>query len=251
MSTKQIDVIPNAIDGFRALVKDDPNAGIGKLPAIYGLVENCHFEGNSYVRLLAGGIPESISWALYNAVGDRYTSFTREQKDFAIKQTLAIMDEITYSIVNGIEGSGHTSGIREPFYLGEIATVRRLYWPGLDEGRRIIKHHNGNFKEIKTDLITKDGKFKQGKVDSDFLVAYAFLRKDISNFGERFAETFDRDFIERTVIAVTKMRISTEKTEEEISKGLDRLRFLLPKSLHGSIESASKITDWVDKKQFP
>ena len=251
MAVKQTSATPDAIDRFRALVRNAPALGIGQLSATFRLMENIHFEYNDYIRNLAGGAPEGITWGLYNVIGEAYPSLTRGQKDLAISQTLAIMDEQDYSIVNGLEGVGHTTGIREPLYLGEIATARRLYWPGLDEGRLIIKRHNGDFKEIRADLITEEGTFRQDKVHSDFLVAYAFLRTDFSNFGENFVKVFDKAFIDRTVTAIAKMRVSNAKTGEERAKGFDRLRVLLPRSLHDRIEPASEMEDWVDPEQFP
>lgn len=230
-----------------------PTVGIGQLSATYRLMEDNHFRGNALERNLAGGAPEEISWGLYNVIGEIYPSLTREQKNLAISQTLAIMDRQSYKIINGMDGVGYTTGIREPFYLGEIVTVRTLYWPGLDEGRHIIKQHYGDFDRIRADLITKEGKFKQNMVHSDFLVAYAFLRTEVEDFGERFMGVFDKDFIDRTVTAIVKikMRVSGAKTEEDLSESFDELREILPKSLHSKIEPASKIEDWVDPKQFP
>ena len=249
MSDKQ--ATPSTVEAFRALVRSEPTEGIKQLAATYRLMEKDYFKGDYYIRNLAGGVPEGISWGLYNAIGEAYPALSREQKDLALRQTFAIMDETTYTIVNGLEGAGHTTGIREPFYLGEIATARRMYWPGLDEGKNLIKLCYGNFDEVKFNLMTKEGTFKQDRIHSDFLVAYAFLRSDFSNFGESFAEAFDKPFMDRTVTAIVKMRIRNAKTESEVSAGLDRLKFLLPKSLHGKIEAASKSTGWVDSEQFP
>lgn len=247
---RQTSLAPNAIEKFGALVRCEPDIGIGQLAATFRFMENQYFKGDDFIKNLAGGAPEGITWGLYNAIGSVYPTLNRRQKDNAISQTLAIMDATAYTAVNGFEGVGHTTGIREPLYLGEIASVRRMYWPGLDEGKLIIMRHCGNFKEIKADIMDKDGAFRRDKVHSDFVVAYAFLRKDFSDFGEKFAESFDRDFITRTIVAITKMRISNAKTEKGVSDGLERLRYLLPKSLHRLIDWASGTRDWVDPTQF-
>jgi hypothetical protein len=250
VALSQASTTPDTIDKFRALMRDAPDLALWNLSATYRLMEDRHFGGNAQMRSLAGGAPEWISWALYNTVGAAYPSLTREQKNLALGHTLAIMDNVNYLIVNGEEGVGHTTGIREPLYLGEICTARPLYWPGLDEGKHIIKQQRGNFDRIRADLITEDGKFIEDKVNSDFLVAYAFLRKDMSDFGERFVEVFDRNFIDRTITAIVKFSMARVEKEEDIRIGLDRLGELLPESLHDKIEPASKVQDWVDKGQF-
>ena len=161
------------------------------------------------------------------------------------------MDQQNYAIVNGGDGVGHTTGIREPLYLGEICTVRGLYWPGLDEGKLRIVQQDGDFDKVRTNLMTEGGMFRKDKVHSDFLVAYAFLRSDFSSFGERFVEVCDKGFMDRTVTAIAKIRVAHARTGGDVQKGFARLRELLPRSLHERIEPASKIEDWVDPKQFP
>jgi hypothetical protein len=250
VALSQASTTRDTIDKFRDLIRDAPTLALKDLPATYRLMEENHFGGNSQIRNLAGGLPGWVSCALYNAVGEVYPSLTREEKNLALRQTFAIMDKWNYLIVNGGEGDGHTTSIREPFYLGEICTVKRLYWPGLDEGRHIIKQHDGDFDRISAYLITEDGKFMEERVHSDFLVAYAFLRKDISDFGPRFVEVFDRGFMDRTVVAAVKFRMSRVEKEEDIRTGLDRLHELLPESLHDNIEAASRVKDWAGRNQF-
>ncbi len=105
--------VPENVDAFKLLLRTNFDVGMTYLRSTYREMEDRHFEGNAFVRNLAGGAPESISWALYNAVGERYPSLARAQRDAALASTLEIMDRITYTIVNGLDGAGHTTGIRE------------------------------------------------------------------------------------------------------------------------------------------
>lgn len=242
---------PKNVDEFRALLRANATFALSQLSNTFRTMEDAHFGGDAFVRSLAGGAPESITWALYNSVGDVFPSLSRSEKDLAVGHTLAIMDQQNYVIVNGGDGVGHTTGIREPLYLGEICTVRGLYWPGLDEGKLRIVQQDGDFDKVRTNLMTEGGMFRKDKVHSDFLVAYAFLRSDFSSFGERFVEVCDKGFMDRTVTAIAKIRVAHARTGGDVQKGFARLRELLPRSLHERIEPASKIEDWVDPKQFP
>ncbi len=62
------------------------------------------------------------------------------------------------------------------------------------------------FKKLKSEFLDTKGLLRKDKVKSDFLVAYAFLRRDMSNFGERFAEALNSEFLSRTLTAIVKMR---------------------------------------------
>ncbi len=226
-------------------MRTNPDLALSQLPATLRTLEEAYFKRDPSVPRLAGGFPESVTWAVYNSIGSVFPSLPRGVKDTAIRQTLSLMDRQCHEIVNGQIGLGHTTGIREPLYLGELCTVRWRYWPGLDEGRYLIKQNDGSFHRIRTNLMAANGEFYPAAVHSDFLVAYAFLRNDLSTFGDRFAEACERGFMDRTITAIAKLSVFQAKTAEGAQRDLDRIKRFLPKSLHDRVESASKTEDWI------
>lgn len=244
------------IEPLAALLKKDHKEGLKKireaygkaLQDVYGKDENVSM---GYILSLAGGPAESLTWPLYNAIGAVYPYLDRETKDIALKEILGMLDGYNYGIVNGALGVGHTTGIREPLLLSDICIARPLYWPGLkDEFPQLLKKHP-TFEEFHGELIDKNGMFDPRKINSDFLVAYAVLRSNRSDFGERYAKVANPVFLDRTMRGIVALRFARDEKPEDIAKGRARLEELLPKSLHPRIEPLRKGGNWADYTKFP
>ncbi len=249
---------------FKSALMGNTDVAITSISKLYRDMTDSYFGYDAQVEKLSGGAPSSMAIPLLNAISDVYGKLSRIQKDAVLNQTLEILDKYDFWIVNGPMGSGHTSTIRNPQYLAEICMLsNNMYWPGLDEGRIIITMHGGSWQAIKEDLITKYGFFDRSeakdaeghpigrpKIYSDFLVAYAFLRKDISNFGEEFASAINKNFLDQVITAIVKLELHNAKTPKEIAKRLSALEDLLPESLHAKLESAAYTEGWVDAYNF-
>ena len=243
------------VDPFAQLLMDKPDEAINHIFDIYDRAlddaytdeqnRNCR----AFIEAIAGGPYETIPWALYNAVGAAYPFLEREQKNNALTQILNILDGRNYAEVNGARGAGHTTGIREPLLLSDIAIARPLYWPGLHEEENLWKKCS-SFEDFKKQNMNEEGMFKKDRVKSDFIVAYSLLRSDLANFGEDYIKAANPDFLERTLQGIVGMRFARTKTPDEIKNGRERLHTILPKSTHEKIETLMQKADWVDYKLF-
>lgn len=241
---------------LKQMLMDNPNNAINLIVDAYNQGLNQAYTNEKgenarwFIQAIAGGPFEAVPWAVYNAVGAVYPYLDREQKNKALEKILNILDERNYLEVNGGTGAGHTTGIREPLLLSDICIVRRLYWPGLHDEEYLWK--NKNFSEFKAETISEDGTFKKEKVKSDFLVAYAILRSDITNWGEDYISVANENFLERSLKGIVGLRFPFKDLgkKEDLNNGTKRLKELLPKSLHNRIETIRQEGDWVDFFKF-
>ena len=51
MAMRQTSLAPNAIEKFGALVRCEPDIGIGQLAATFRFMENQYFKGDDFIRL--------------------------------------------------------------------------------------------------------------------------------------------------------------------------------------------------------
>ncbi|MBU0457677.1 MAG: hypothetical protein ABH824_02470 [Nanoarchaeota archaeon] len=178
----------------------------------------------------------------YNALGAIYSFLPREKKDEVLGVFLQQLGRINYFYVQ----IHHTPAISEPSLLSDIQIINPRYWPGMDEGKAIVKKFD-NFAGFHDFLMGPDGIFRAGKVQSDFLVAYAALRSDMSPFGSEYAAACYPDFLERIVDGIVDMRLNMDIGLEE---GKARLRELLPTALHPKLEKSYQRTDRINPKNF-
>ena len=200
--------------------------------------------GKKYERIQGIGddfIPDSD---LYNVVGSIYPLLDRRQRNEVVGAHLNQFDGLNYLAVN----SNHTPNIREPLLLADITIVRPLYWPGLHDEKHLWDG-KVSFAELEKEIMDEKGLFDPSKVRSDFLVAYALMRKDFTSFGEDYAKTANPEFLNRVVKGIVALRFARTKTEE-IEKGRNRLYELLPKIVHGRIEDLRKEADWINPMLF-
>jgi hypothetical protein len=168
---------------------------------------------------------------LYNMIGAIYPALQPESRKRALNAYMRQFNRINYISVQ----ENHTPFIREPLVLADIDNESHLYWPGLDEGKNIIKRHD-NFAELKEEVMDGNGLFKPEAVNSDFCVGYALLRNDMSPFGDEYSKACNPAFLDRVVEAVVLMRTGHDDGHN-IEKGKSRLKELLPSRLHGTIEA--------------
>jgi hypothetical protein len=259
-------------DKLVELLRKNPAEGIRKIRPFYGEALDKSYEGKEisrgYAEALTGGPFEAIPWAVYNAVGLVYPELNREMKDLALIELLKIFDRYRYDIVQ----LSHTAGIREPLLLSDISIAEPFYWPGLDEGKEILKEYH-DFPILKTALIDDNGLFfhsgvnwdfkeivdegrdtlkiaRHRAVNSDFVVAYSLLRSDFCDYGEDYIGIANSAFLDRTLRGIVAMRFSEAETEDDIKKGKERLHQLLPKSLHERIEPMRLEDGWTSRKKF-
>lgn len=250
-------------------IYENPYTGLGKIVEIYNQALDEANKGSEisrgYGESLCGGPSEHIPWAIYNTVGSVYHELDRKMKDLALEQLFKIFGYRRYDEVQ----ESHTSGIREPLLLADIYIAEHLYWPGLDEGRRILEKYK-DFQTLRRELIDDQGLFfhsgmkedslqivseatpelKMRSVNSDFVVAYSLLRLDFCEFGEEYVKVAHPTFLDRTLHGIVAMRFGRAETEEDIKNGIKRLEELLPKSLHLFIEPMREEGGWVDYRQF-
>jgi hypothetical protein len=187
-------------------------------------------------------IPDSD---LYNAIGSIYPLLDRKQKDEVIRAHLNQFDGLNYLAVN----SNHTPNIREPLLLTDIAIARPLYWPGLNDEKRFWDGKE-TFTELQKEIMGENGLFDPAKVKSDFLVAYALMRKDFTFFGEDYVKAANPEFLERVLKGIVALRFANLKDESQINERINRLYQLLPSSVHDRIEPFRKERDWTYSEQF-
>lgn len=187
-------------------------------------------------------IPDSN---LYNAVGAIYPLLNRRQRDDAIRAHLHQFDMLNDSRVN----LNHTPYIKEPLLLADITIARPIYWPGLHDEKQLWKGKD-NFAELEKEIMGENGLFDPCKVKSDFLVAYALMRKYFTSFGEDYVKVANPSFLERVMKGIVALRFAGRTTEEQINKGRNRLYELLPKTVHEKIESLRQEADWANAEDF-
>lgn len=90
----------------------------------------------------------------------------------------------------------------------------------------------------------------QKKVKSDFLVAYSLLRSDFCDFGEQYVGTANPLFLERTIKGIVALRFGVAKRQKDVDKGIERLKELLPGSIHYKIDPIRKEAGWADPNNF-
>lgn len=235
------------VEPMARLLMDNPNKAIDTIVSVYNTALDEAYkdtEGNNvraWVEATCGGPHERVPHSVYNAVGAVYPYLDRKMKDRALGKVLSILDRLNYVYVNTI----HTPGVREPLLLSDIQIKRWLYWPGLDEGRHLLGK-NPLFAEWQFELMDEKGMFKRDRVQSDFCVAYSLLRSDFCNFGEDYVHVANPQFLDRTMQGIVAMRFARAQTAEQISEGRERLKVLLPESLHGRIDELRLRHDWTE-----
>lgn len=245
-------------DDLRKRLKEDPEAAIGTiretldrgLDDAYGTEEQ-----RGLAEAYGGGPFEAVPRTVYNAVGAVYPYLRREHKDAALEEVFGELDRVNYGTVQ----QRHTNGIHEPELVADIAVARPLYWPGLGEAEQIAEEFD-DFSGVEAGLM-EDGRFDPRKVDSEFLVTYGLLRTDYTDYGEQLVMALDQEFLERTLEGIVALRFGlfayedmTERhlplTAEEQEQGMNRLREVLPDSLHAGVETLADTAEWVDPVKF-
>lgn len=187
---------------------------------------------------------ETIPWRVYNSVGAVYPYLDREQKNRALKQVLNILDGLRSSYVNGAEGIGHTTGIREPLLLTDIVLVRGHYLPGIGESRNIVRQFP-NFYEFRKGVMNEQGEFYVGQVKNDFLMSFTLLNSKYCDYGEdyaNFALEHTPEFLDRVLNGIAA--IIYKRGPNPDGEKNDVLP--LPKKLHERIKQFGQKRDWVD-----
>jgi len=182
---------------------------------------------------------------LYNAVGAIYPLLNRKQKNDAIKAHLKLFDGLNYLRTN----TNHTPNIREPQLLADITIARSVYWPSLRNEEHLWKRR-GNFARLQKDIMEENGLFDRTKVRSDFLVAYALMRNDFTNFGEDYIKIANPNFLNRVIKGIVSLRFSGDTTDKKIKEGENKLYKLLPRAVHHKIKPLIEEADWADPLQF-
>lgn len=239
------------------MLMDKPDKGIDLIVQTYNEGLNAAYtddrgvNNRALVQAECGGPHEAVPWAVYNAVGAVYPYLNRKQKNRALGEIIfRILDTRNFAEVRGERGAGHTPGIREPLLLSDIVIARPAYWPGLYDEQHLWKDA-ACFCDLQAEIMDEEGRFYPTRVNSDFVVAYALLRKDFTSFGEEYAQAANPAFLERVLKGIVAMRFARAKCEEDIERGTNRLKELLPEIVHDRIEPLRQEGDWVDYREFP
>ena len=240
--SKQHTLANEVSEVFSQFVWENPQKALDELFNWYDNALNKAYtdkEGNNaryFVEAIAGGPHEAIPAALYNSVGAIYPFLDRKTKNTALHKILNILDGINSQYVQ----LSHTSYIREPLLLSDISTVRPIYWPGLDEGKRKINECKV-FPDFKIKYM-HNGFFKKEMVDSDFIIAYSLLRNDLLEWGDAFVEVVNPSFLDRVLEGIITMCLTLNYnvlglTKEELN-GVDQKK--LHDKIHARIEKEKK-----------
>ncbi|MCK4634749.1 MAG: hypothetical protein KAT37_02640 [Candidatus Aenigmarchaeota archaeon] len=162
--------------------------------------------------------------ALYNALGAIYSGLTPDSKKDALNAYITQFDHVNYFYIQ----INHTPYIREPLVLADVFVENALYWPSLDEGKKLVKEYN-NFANFKEEVMMPDGMFNPKKIDSDFCVAFAALRSDMSQYGPEYTKACHPKFLDRVIEGIVNMRIGRKDPKEG-----------LPQEVHSIIEKMKK-----------
>lgn len=213
------------------LMRENPDRGIGLIADVYEKRLDAVYPDKrkrDMVLAYAGGPVEGVARPIYDAVGDAYPALGGVQRTAALSALLKIMDRWNGAHFRDVPF------IREPLLIADIAMLRREYWPGLVEGKRLVGRHPtiGSFMR---ETMNADGTFRRDAVDSDFIVGITALRKDTSPYAEEYAEVAQRGFLERVMMAAVQMRFGFDPTPERLEAGTRRLMEILPERLHGRI----------------
>ncbi len=168
---------------------------------------------------------------LYNAVGAIYPLLDEDQKVNALDAHLNQLDGVNNRYIT----LNHTPFIREPLLLADITIARPLYWPGLNDEKSLWDGKE-SFAELEREIMVENGLFNPNKVKSDFLVAYALMRRDLTSFGEDYVKAANPQFLDRVIKGIVDLRFKGTKDEQKINEGRARLYELLPQAVHDRIE---------------
>jgi hypothetical protein len=94
------------------------------------------------------------------------------------------------------------------------------------------------------------GLFIPQKTESDFLMAYAVLRKDCSSFNSEYTKAAHPVFLDRVVKGLTGIFAGGSDKPENEKGHIDDLKALLPLELHLKIDEHYARRDWADKEKF-
>lgn len=177
---------------------------------------------------------------LYNTLGAIYPSLTRAEKDEALGALLHLLDNMTNNVAQV-----YSSYIREPLLLADLRLVRNEYWPGIDEGKKIIKKHDDNYLSIRQEILAENRLFRNEKVSSDFCVAYALLRSDTSSNGQAFCGALEPSFMIRAVNGIVNLHFGFDKmTHNEQVENYAHLKKIMPNTACNLIDEFYKEANW-------
>jgi hypothetical protein len=176
---------------------------------------------------------------LYNALGAIYPQLSREDRKLALCAYLAQMDSVNTRYVN----TSHTPFIREPLVLANISIERGIYWPGLNDQKRLWE--NKSFDEFREDTMDSNGLFKTEVVQSDFLVAYAILRGDCTNFGEEFRRAAHPQFLDRVYKGIAAIVFAHADNRSKLIERRRKMKGLLPTESFNAVDRHRIKKDWI------
>ncbi len=232
------------IEPFVHVLRKDPDRAIGMIFEKYHDSLEKAYGKNEWITAIAGGPYEAIPIELWNAVGSVYPLLNRNQKNHALRQVLGVLDKENYFC-----SQGQVEGIREPQLVSDICVTRRLYWPGLSEGKSLIEKYN-TFSSLKKAVIDESGMFDRDAVSSDFLVAVALLHPEICDFGEDYVLVANPIFLNRTLGAITAKFFAGVTDPQKIEKSYANVKKWTPKSVHDRINAFVERRDWANPKDF-
>lgn len=228
-------------------IRDRPEIALDRIDDIVQRRKRREYgENEALVDAFAGGPNEGVIEPVLNAIGENYPNFPTNRKLAYLRKVLGILDHFNYEDVQA-----HMENLREPILFGDIVTARRIYWPGLYEGKRILdsiyKRRKSpdapfkNFEELCDKIIDENGLFKPKKIDSDFIVAVFFI---ISKYGDEYSRIANQTFLTRVTYAYAQKHLGhTEKDSKERKEETKKLEKVMPKSLKGRVTAASKSFD--------
>ncbi len=245
---------------FGLLLQRDVNAGIFNIKDTYYALVDTQKEPDLPMGAAGGPMTEGDIRTFYNLIGSVYPFLVRDQKDNVLNQLFRIWELMNMHEVTGLTGvSGHTPGIREPLLLADIYIAKPIYWPGLDEGKDLIRKHGefvvgDRYQTLRDQVLDSNGLFLQDKVVSDFLVGYTLLRKDMHKSTDRYVDDVNPLFLDRLMRGIVGMRFGVEDAISSkvsaIEKGTRKLEELLPEILHKRITPLREAGGWADYKKF-
>jgi len=208
------------------------------------------FRNSAALEISSGSVYEIVPRTIYNTVGKVYPNLSRENKDICLAQIIEFLDKTDSGLPNWRDEDGlsyvnkiYTQHIREPLLLSDITIVCGGYYPGTIEGTNLKDMHKMDSTSLINSILDKNGLFKQDCVNSDYLVAIAFLGADWDG-GRQYYLRANKEFLDRVVKAHCWKDFGRAVYARNIEAQIECIKKELIEEVHDKIDDALIHPDW-------
>jgi hypothetical protein len=124
------------IAGFAELVTIDPGKAVAELPAWIEKARTANGTMNRAYESMAGGPNPYFIMPLINAVGERYASASRENREALLRACLNYFDRLNYVYVQP-----HVKQLKSGLLVADITINRPVYFPGCEAEQALFTQY--------------------------------------------------------------------------------------------------------------